>query len=152
MFNTFILSQSIDIFIPTRWNRDPLCTGPFPIEYKQIAKTLSNWKKEKYETSPQNCDDIKKAFENPATLADLGTSLHADHGLIFNHVHQEEAFSYCILSSPKSIQIMNEELSPGERFFLIDGTFRITPMCKIFKQVLVIHGQFGLKVSPHTRV
>lgn len=107
---------------------------------------MSNWKKEKYETSPQTCEEIKKAFENPATLKDLGTSLHKDHGLIFNHVHQEKEFSYCILSSPKSIQIMNEELEEQERFYLIDGTFSITPISKVFKQVLVIHGQFGLKV------
>lgn len=143
----FIILNAIYVIILTRWNRDPLCKGPFPIEFTKIAKTLSNWKKEKYETSPQSCDDIKKAFENPATLADLGTSLHKDHGLIFNHVHQQKEFSYCVLSSPKSIQIMNDELEPNERFFLIDGTFRITPMCKVFKQVLVIHGQFGLKVS-----
>lgn len=123
-----------------------MCDGPFPIDFKQIAKTLSNWKKEKYETSPQDCDEIRKAFNNPATLKDLGTSLHKSHGLIFNHVHQEKEFSYCILSSPKSIQIMNEELEENERFYLVDGTFRITPMCKVFKQVLVIHGQFGLKV------
>lgn len=129
-----------------RWNRDPLCTTPFPIGFNKISKTLSNWKKEKYDTSPQNCDEIKKAFENPATLKDLGTSLHHEHGLILNHVHQQKEFSYCVLSSPKSIQIMNDESEEEERFYLIDGTFRITPMCSTFKQVLIIHGQFGLKV------
>lgn len=135
------------LIVQFRWNDDPLCDGPFPIDFKRIAKTLTNWKKEKYVTSPKNCEEIKKAFENPATLRDLGTSLHKDHGLIFNHIHEQEEFSYCVLSSPKSIQIMNDDLDKDERFYLIDGTFYITPMCSVFKQSLIIHGQFGLKVS-----
>lgn len=120
--------------------------GPFPLDFKKIAKTLTNWRNEKYETSPKTCEDIRKAFENPVTLADLGTSLHKDHGLIYNHLHEQKEYSYCVLSSPKSIEIMNKELEENERFFLIDGTFRITPMCKVFKQTLIIYGQFGQKV------
>lgn len=114
---------------------------------KKISKTLSNWRNEKYQTSPKTIEDIRKAFETPSTLNDLGTSLHRDHGLIYNHVHKENDFSYCVLSSPKAIELMNNEFEEDERFYLIDGTFRITPMCKIFKQVLIIYGQFGLKVK-----
>lgn len=111
-----------------------------------MNKTLTNWRNEKYVSAPKTCEDIRNAFKNPVTLKDLGTSLHRDHGLIYNHLHEQKEFSYCVLSSPKSIELMNSELEEEERFYLIDGTFRITPMCKVFKQVLVIYGQFGLKV------
>lgn len=86
------------------------------------------------------------AFEKPEIMADLGTSLHREHGKIYNYVHNEEEFSYCIFSSPKSIQLITHNLDEEERFFLIDGTFRMTPMNNIFQQVLIIHAQFGIKV------
>lgn len=116
------------------------------MDFKKIAKTLTNWRKQKYATSPKTCEDIRKAFENPVTLKDLGTSLHKEHGLIFNYLHEEKDYSYCVLSSPKSIELMNDQLEEGDRFYLIDGTFRITPMYSVFKQVLIIYGQFGQKV------
>lgn len=116
-------------------------------KFEKISKSLSNWRKEKYDVSPKTCEEIRKAFENPVTLNDLGTSLHRQHGLIYNGVHEEKDYSYCVLSSPKSIELITSNLEEQERFYLIDGTFRITPMCSVFKQVLIIHAQFGIKVS-----
>lgn len=104
-------------------------------------------RKQKYDISPKSCDEIKKAFENPTILKDLGTSLQREHGRIYNHVHEEKDFSYAVFSSPKSIELIIKNLEPNERFFLIDATFKITPMCNVFKQVLIIHAQFGVKVN-----
>lgn len=66
---------------------------------------------------------------------------------MFNYVHEEKDFSYCIFSSSKSIQLIVDSLEPNERFYLIDGTFDMTPLNSLFKQVLIIHAQFGVKVS-----
>lgn len=104
-------------------------------------------RKEKYETSPNSLAEIKNSFENPIVLKDLGTSLHREHGQLFNIVHEEPDCGFCVFSSPKSIELIEENLDLQERFFLIDGTFKITPMCNIFHQVLIIHAQFGVKVS-----
>lgn len=112
-----------------------------------VEKSLKNLRKAKYETSPNSIEEIRNAFDNPNTLQDLGTSLHRERGLLFNYAHEEKDFSYCILSSPKSIELIKDNLEANERFFLIDGTFRITPMSSTFKQVLIIHAQFGIKVS-----
>lgn len=104
-------------------------------------------RKKKYETSPNTCAGIRAAFENDNILKDLGTSLQREHGLLYNCVHEEDDFAYCVLSSPKSIQLITQNMEEKERFYLIDATFRITPMCTVFKQVLIIHAQFGIKAS-----
>lgn len=138
-----------DCFL-TRWNSDPKCDGPFPIPQAKIHKTLANLRKEKYDTSPKTVSEIREVFNNPSILRDLGTSLHRDHGVLYNYTHEEKDFSYCVFSSPKSIELICDKdngLDLDERFFLIDATFRITPMCSVFSQVLMIHAQFGLKVK-----
>lgn len=129
-----------------RWKNDTKCTGPFPDDYSKVEKTLKDIRKEKYDSSPNSLSEIKTAFENPVILKDLGTSLHYQHGQMFNTVHEEADFGFCIFPSPKSVNLIEEQVDLNERFFLIDGTFKITPMCNIFKQVLIIHAQFGIKV------
>lgn len=56
---------------------------------KALQKLWSIGKKKSTKRHLKAVRKSKKAFENPAVLKDLGTSLHRDHGLIFNHVHQE---------------------------------------------------------------
>lgn len=129
-----------------RWNQDPKCKSQFPVPLHKIYRTLKDLKNKKYGKSPTNCDEIKAAFENPAIMNDLGTSLHRERGNLYNYTHEENDFSYTIFSSPKSIQLITDNLDESERFYLIDGTFKITPMCNVFQQVLIIHAQFGIKV------
>lgn len=64
---------------------------------------------------------------------------------LFNEIQIEKNFSNCIFSSQSSIALVNKYTEPHERFFVMDGTFRITPH-GIFNQVLVIYVRFGLKV------
>lgn len=130
-----------------RWNSDINCNGPFPIQYSTIKRTLTDLRKKKYDKSPNSCAEIKKAFENPVVLKDLGTSLYRGHDKLFNYVYDGKDFSYCVFISPKSIELIMRNLEAIERFYSMDGTFRITPMCNVFKQVLIIHAQFGIKVS-----
>lgn len=107
---------------------------------------MENIRKEKYDTSPKTLEEIREVFKNPSIMRDIGTSLHREHGELYNYAHEEKNFSYCVFSSKKSIELICKNLDVDERFFLIDATFRITPMCSVFSQVLMIHAQFGLKV------
>lgn len=54
-------------------------------------------------------------------------------------------FSNCIFSSQSSIELMKKYTDADDRFFIMDGTFRVTPH-RIFDQVLVIYVRFGIKV------
>lgn len=75
----------------------------------------------------------------------LGLSLHGDKRPLFNDIQINEKFSNCIFSSHSSIELMEKYTEPDDRFFIMDGTFRITPH-RIFNQVLVLYVRFGIKV------
>lgn len=72
-------------------------------------------------------------------------TLHKNPKRFFNEIRIENNFSYCIFSSRKSVDLITEQIEEEERFFLMDGTFRITPR-GVFKQVLIIHLQYKKKV------
>lgn len=134
------------IFI--RWNNDPLIDSPFPFPFSKIKKTLEGLRKKKYHKPPKNITELREALDNnPTILQDLGISLHRDHGMLFRHLHKGDDYSYCVFASPRSIELIQNNIEQKDRFFLIDATFRITPMCNVFKQSLIIHAQYGIKVS-----
>lgn len=85
------------------------------------------------------------AFESEYVMDGLGKSLYGMKHPLFNNIQIEKKFSNCIFSSESSIALVKKYLEPKERFFIMDGTFRITPH-GIFNQVLVLYVRFGLKV------
>lgn len=99
----------------------------------------------KYGKAPTNGEEIRIEFEKPEILNDLGMSKHREHGPFFNQLQINDHFTNCIFSSAKAISLVLENVDENDRFFLMDGTFRITPR-GIFQQVLILHIQFGIKV------
>lgn len=132
-----------------RWQSDPLCAGPFPKTFAEVKRTIENYSKTKYGKSPKSAEEILQEFQRPQVLADLGTSRQREHGRFFNEIHISEKFTNCFFSSSKIISLILNNVKEEDRFFLMDGTFRITPN-GIFQQVLIIHSQFGTKVTHFT--
>lgn len=132
------------------WQKDPLCEGtPYPKVFHEFKKTLGNFRKLKYGKAPTNGIEVLTEFEKEAVLQDYGFSLLQEHGPIFNGVVVRDNFENCIFSSAKSIDLILENTTESERFFIVDGTFRITPK-GVWKQVLILHINFGFKVSKFT--
>lgn len=91
-------------------------------------------------------EDIKAAFANPTVMDGLGRSLYdKKHHPLFNEIQIHTNYANCIFSSAASIELMKKYLDVKERFFLMDGTFRITPN-GIFNQVLILYIRIGTKV------
>lgn len=100
-------------------------------------------RKTRYGKSPTTPKEIETEFAKEEIYNDLGQSLAG--GAIYNGIQIEDNFSNCIFSSPHSILLAKESLEPHERFFLMDGTFRVTPRGE-FQQVLIIYIKYGIKV------
>lgn len=132
--------------ISHRWQNDSKCTSAYPQDFDNIEKTLRNYRKTKYGKSPTTAEEIQMEFEKPEVFEDLGRSKFREHGILFNEIDIQENFTNCTFSSAKSIQLVKDNLEPQERFFIMDGTFRIAPH-GIFQQVLIIHVVYVLKVS-----
>lgn len=132
-----------------RWHLDPICKGQYPKNYENIEKTLRDIRRTKVRKSPTTAEEVELAFQNQNVMDSLGTSLYGQRGLLFNTIQIHENFSNCIFSSPSSIALVKRNFDIQERFFVMDGTFAITPR-GIFNQVLVVNVRFELKVMSFT--
>lgn len=110
-----------------------------------MEKTLRDLRQNKYGKSPNTVEEIKNAFETESIKDGLGRSLYGQKRTLFKQIQIEKNFSNCIFASEASIALIEQNLDPSERFFIMDGTFRITPQ-GVFSQVLVLYIRFGLKV------
>lgn len=93
----------------------------------EFKKTLSNCRTQRYGKAPTNGNEVSAEFEKQHVSDAYAFSLLQDRGPFFNDVDIKDTFENCIFSSSKSIQLILENTKEDERFFIIDGTFRITP-------------------------
>lgn len=100
----------------------------------------------RYGKSPTNGLEVIAEFEKSHISENYGFSLLQDHGPFLYDVEITDDFENCIFASSKSIELILEHTAESERFFILDGTFRITPS-GVWQQVLILHINFGLKVS-----
>lgn len=135
------------LLLNSRWQSDALCDGsPFPKVFSQCKKTLGNLRTLKYGPSPKNGAEVREKFSRIEIMEALGHSLHYDHGRFFNDVIVTDKFDSCIFSSHKSISLIKQYTLEEKRFFILDGTFRITPK-GVWQQTLILQISFGLKVK-----
>lgn len=130
------------------WQKDPLCEGkPYPKVFSEFKKTLSNLRSQKYGNAPCNGKEVLEQIERDF---DLGYSLLRNNDgellKLLDDVVITDTFENCIFSSSKSISLIKEFTEETTRFFILDGTFRITPK-GVWQQILILHVNFGLKVS-----
>lgn len=128
-----------------RWQIDPLCNGDYPRTFDEMRRTMEDWRKAKYGKAPKNAKEIEDAFKKSDIFETLGKSLYRGRGTFYNCSQITENYENCIFSSPRSIQLIKENVDEKDRFFLMDATFSITPRGS-FQQVLIIYAQFGPKV------
>lgn len=132
------------------WQKDSLCGGtPYPKVFSEFKKTLSNLRAQKYGNAPTNGKEILEQIEN-GSLSDLEYSLiHDNEGKLqklLNDVVITDKFENCIFSSSESLSLIRDFTEEEQRFFVLDGTFRITPK-GVWQQILILHINFGMKVS-----
>lgn len=129
------------------WQKDPLCKkSEYPRTFNEFKKTLTNIRSQKYGKSPTNGREVLLEFQKESVRNEYGYSLLQDHGPFFNDVIINDKFENCIFSSRKSIDLILENTLESERFFILDGTFRITAK-GVWQQTLILHINFGIKVS-----
>lgn len=110
-----------------------------------MRRTMEDWRKAKYGKAPKNAKEIADVFKKTDIFETLGKSLYRGRGTFYNCSQITENYENCIFSSPRSIQLIKENVDEKDRFFFMDATFSITPRGS-FQQVLIIYAQFGPKV------
>lgn len=106
---------------------------------------MARWKNKSYPQRPKNIDEIKNLFNDPAILQQYGRTLDNKSQLyIDTEIHGEE-HAFCIFSSAATVEFVRHNIAPGQRRYLLDGTFRVVP--KEFYQMLTISIEYENDVS-----
>lgn len=80
----------------------------------------------KYPKRPKSDEEIRTAFSNPKILEEFGRTLDKKRSLYIGSVI-EEKYAFHAFASTAMIKIVEEHIPPGQRKYLIDGTFRVVP-------------------------
>lgn len=111
--------------------------------YEDHERCLQKTRKLGVPKAPSNVDEIREAMKRSEIFDTYCRTFHTDvRDLFLDHLYDGKDFSYCIFSSKKIMQLIEEKIDVKDRHYFIDGTFKVVPY-GCFTQLLVIHvGKF----------
>lgn len=96
---------------------------------------------------PKSPKDIIEAFENPETFEKYAFNLRKTKLFYVDTVESGVASFFTIFASYQVIDMIKNHIAPGNRNYLLDGTFKVTPIGG-FYQLLIIHIECENDVIP----
>lgn len=120
------------------------------IDFARIRRGLQYIASKNFVSSPKRPLEVVEAFNLQNVWESYGLSQDVDDQKhFFTACINEEDFAYCIFSSQKSIKLIEENILPVKRTFLMDATFKIVPR-GCFTQLLVIYIEYMEEVRKPT--
>lgn len=98
--------------------------------------------------NPKNVEEFLDAFNKKDILEDFGYAYNKqkEKDVFFNGAVDTGEFSYCVFSSRKIINLMNERIKKNNLDILMDATLR-TCAFGPFKQLLIMYVRVHHQVS-----
>lgn len=90
---------------------------------------------------PKTCNEINSLLDSEEMMEKYGNNLSGTDRF---YVGGEDDF--CLFASKKSIELVEENIAPSQRKYLMDATFKIVPNGR-FRQLLIIHIQWNQNVK-----
>lgn len=119
-------------------SRRPL--GDSRLQFEKMERNLRRLKNKPYPKAPTSAFEICNSFRNPATMEEFGWNLRKTHRFYVDTIEIESsAFTLCV--SHQIINMIEQNIPPGNRHILMDGTFDVTPI-GCFYQLLVIYIEY----------
>lgn len=94
--------------------------------------------------NPKTANDISEIFGREDVMALLGTT--KDDKPFYNGAFESQEFSFCMFSSPTTIELLEKNEKYGERVMMMDGTFAVVPIGS-FNQLFIIYTVYLEKVD-----
>lgn len=95
-----------------------------------------------------NVEEINEAFKKPEVLDSFGYAFGEEGAkdIFFDLATDTGDFSYCVFSSKKQIELLNEHVVDDKLHILMDATFKTCPLGP-FNQLLIIYARIHHQVS-----
>lgn len=120
------------------------------IDFNKKKRTIQRLKRGVLPKNPTTVAEILAAFEDPAIFDTHGKTLHENENFPFySGAIETDKFSYCVFSSPKTVQLVEQHIPIAKRDILMDATFRIVPVGP-FKQLLIFYIRSYKKVFAYS--
>lgn len=122
---------------------------PKGISFNEMSRNLHKIRNKVLPKSPNNVEEINSIFENENILMEYGYTSRKDvedQTVFFRTAQAYNGFSYCVFASADIVEAIKANISPGNRTYYVDGTFKITPI-GAFVQVLILSIDFMGQVN-----
>lgn len=111
-----------------------------------MSRNLRRYTNPKYPVQPTSATEIKNAFKNPTIEKDFGRNLRDSDPFYIDTIEMKDS-AFTVFASHEMIRMVNEYIPPGQRNYMVDGTFDVVPVGCGFKQLLVIAIEYKHDVS-----
>lgn len=122
-------------------NRNP----DVSLDYFKYERTLQLIRSASFPKNPITCDEIAAAFQEDNIMNAIGRSQNTAKETFYNGVVQTENYSFCVFSSKKIMNIIDQNIEVNRRNYLLDATFKVVPVGP-FNQFLIFYINYIEKV------
>lgn len=117
--------------------------GESKLTLDSVERELYRLRDKQYPKRPTSDGEVKNMLKNPSIYEQYGTTLNKQHQFYVDSVIKKH-FAFHVFASFTIIEMIKKCIKPGQRTYLMDGTFKIVP--RQFKQLLIISVEFKQNV------
>lgn len=114
------------------------------LKFEKVKRTLERSKNQTYPKIPSNIQQLKTDFKKPEILNKYGFTLDGDSKFYIDTVIAPN-YEFTIFASQFIMSFIKNNVTPGSRHYLMDGTFDSLP--NGFYQLLIIAFEYENDVS-----
>lgn len=101
--------------------------GESLLTFKKVKRQLYRLRDKKYPKRPKTDEEIQNSLKDPVLFEEFGQTLDKKHPLYIDSVIEEGKYSFHVFTSLAMIGMVQKYILPGQRKYLMDGTFTVVP-------------------------
>lgn len=101
-------------------------SGESKLKFHSVSRQLYRLRDKQYPKRPESDEDIKVYMHDQKIFDEYGKTLDNLRPLYVDSI-VEEQYAFHVFASFKTIGMIEENIPPNERKYLIDGTFKVVP-------------------------